>query len=129
MTRTRLAAFVGAGLLVSGLSWSAAQEEQPQKATSKTAEAAKEAYAAFETMYQVGKATTEDVYVWSRRWMDAELKNDPMNKQAVEDHWKRMRELHMRVATLHRAGVAGGEASTLAAAEYYLAEAAAEYGR
>jgi hypothetical protein len=129
MKRTRIAAFIGAGLLVSGLSWSAAQEEQAPQATSKMIERAKAAYVAYETMYQVGQATAEDSYRWSRRWRDAELKRDATNKQAAEDHWKRMLELYRRVSTLNRVGAPGGEASTLAATLYYVAEAEAEYGR
>jgi hypothetical protein len=92
------------------------------------AESARKAYDAYTTMYEVGQATAEDLYLWSDRLMKAEQADDPASKEPAEAHWKRMRDLHKRIAALHQAGVAGGEESSLAAAEYYLAEAEAEYG-
>jgi hypothetical protein len=132
MSRAPFQALAVAVLLAGGsslwLSKSTAQEEQAPELSLK-AESARQAYQAFDTLYAVGQATPEDVYRWSRRLMEAETEADPANQQPAEDHWNRMRTLQRRIAALNAAGRAGGEEGHLAAANYYVAEAAADYGR
>ncbi|MBN8613451.1 MAG: hypothetical protein J0L92_22850 [Deltaproteobacteria bacterium] len=71
-----------------------------------------------------GMATTEEVYVWSVRWLDAERLAAPDRAQAaVMAHLSRMTTLEAEV----RARVATGSApaSAEAACAYYVAEARA----
>jgi hypothetical protein len=90
-------------------------------------EAARRAFNAYSAEYDTGKADLDTLYVWSRRWMDAQRLGQ-RNDEAVRadaDHLARMIKLHGRVDALHRVGGVGGEEATLRAAEFYVAEAKA----
>lgn len=68
-----------------------------------------------------GRATSESVYTWSVRWLDAELANGKPAKQAFADHLVRMTSLESDLAK----AVQAGTASTLDgdAAAYFKLEA------
>ena len=133
MTRTQFRALaVAAALGIGSALWMsklAAQEDQPPKPSSKMADSARKAYVAYNVMYGVGQAMPEEIYRWSRRLMEAELKADPTSKEPAKDHWKRMRDLQNRISTLNKVGAVGGEECHAAAAEYYVAEAESDYWR
>jgi hypothetical protein len=132
MTRTQFQALAVAVALAGGSSlWSSASTAQDDQAADLNlkAETARQAYQTYEVMYAADRATPEDLYRWSRRLMEAELEGDPTNNQPAEDHWNRMRALQRQISALNAAGRAGGEEHYMAAANYYVAEAAADYGR
>jgi hypothetical protein len=58
--------------------------------------------------------------------MEAELKVDHNNHQAVAAHVDRMKALHDRVVAKAKAGVEGGEEANVAAAAYFAEEAKSE---
>ena len=96
-------------------------------------DAAQSAYRLKREGHRVGLAGQDAVYVWSRRWLDAERSfiairwngNDAeiqsRTAQALQEHETRMRALHAGAKTRHEVGE-GGMAS-LASAKFYLAEA------
>jgi hypothetical protein len=108
------------------LAGAAAQESDHEPAESKLETAARATFEATEALYNVGQTDLEDIYRWSRRWMDAELKVNPDNRQPRIDHWRRMKAVFERVAALQANGVAGGEANRFHAAEYFVEEAQLE---
>ena len=56
--------------------------------------AAEKVYKGVSARLQAGTGTTEVVYAWSVRWLDATLDADPKaTKQAFADHVARMKEL------------------------------------
>ena len=86
---------------------------------------AETAYKSHSLAYEAGTADFENLYLWSRRWMDAELRyeKDPSKRRSsMEAHRERMSTLHKRVEAAFQAGAEGGEANKLAAASYYVAE-------
>jgi multidrug resistance efflux pump len=67
---------------------------------------------------------SEDVYTWSVRWLNAErgwIIDAKYRKAALESHLKRMKALQLRVAEMHKSGVA--PLLDVTAAEFYRAEA------
>jgi hypothetical protein len=100
------------------------QNAEQNPASSKLVESARGALEAASALYEVGQADTETVYLWSRRLVDAEIQAGAGNDAALQ-HVARMRKLHDRVATLNRAGVAGGEELKLHATAFYVEEAQA----
>ena len=80
------------------LSRSTAQEDRAPNRISKVVDSAKLALDAYETMYQVGQATAEDVYRWSLRLMEAELLANSTNDAPAQNHRDRMLKLHRQVA-------------------------------
>lgn len=82
-------------------------------------DAAKKAYGLFEIQLNAGATTVDTVYLWSRRWYDAE--RDAGVKTAGADHFARMTKLKTLVA----ANVSSGTASSAetASVDYYVAEA------
>jgi hypothetical protein len=89
-------------------------------------EAAKKTYEATNAGYYAGTAPGPDVYVWSRRWLEAErslAKNDRDQLAALTAHWERMQSLYKRVERLYRAGSKGGESEKYFALRFYVAEA------
>jgi hypothetical protein len=103
------------------------QAEDPEKGQ-RIPEIVKEAELAFrstQAQYQFQQATVEDMYRWSRRWMEAELAHET-NKKAVFDHLARMRDLNKKVEVLFKIGANGGQADYVHATRYYLLEAEAE---
>jgi len=89
-------------------------------------DAAKKAYEAFNAGHDVGTTLTPEVYVWSRRWAEAEralAKTKKEESAALLGHWRRMGDLHAKIEALFRAGANGGERDRYFPAKYYLAEA------
>lgn len=101
-----------------------ADDTEPNPAKSALVTAAKAALEATQTEYEVGQSSAEEIYVWSKRLMEAELASGADRSSAMQ-HVTRMKSLFERVATLARVGAAGGEASTVAATTYYFEEAKA----
>jgi hypothetical protein len=87
---------------------------------------AEKTYEATNASYQVGTEVFANVYVWSRRWLEAEralaeTKDDDLS--ALLGHWNRTYRLHLKIKALYREGIKGGEAEKYRASEYYVAEA------
>lgn len=111
-------------------------EKQPAKAPRASAEARlKAAEAVLETAkqtselttaeYDEGTVTLTEVYVWSRRWLDAQralAKNQEEGLNALRDHLKRMQRLLRITKALRDSGARGGEEQKLRAMRYYVAE-------
>ncbi len=91
------------------------------------ADAAKQAYSATEAAYQAGTIQGIDqLYIWSRRWMEAELKLAAApgeQRKVYMAHLERMKALNRETAAKFNMGAVGGEAEKFHASEYYLAEA------
>ena len=97
----------------------AEEEEEGRPINQKMVTAATQALEVTLARYEVGRATPEEVYIWSRRVVEANL----YSFESVAKHLEAMRELHERVVALNQIGGEGGEAHALHASEYYLAEA------
>jgi beta-lactamase regulating signal transducer with metallopeptidase domain len=100
----------------------------PAQAEAATAmlEAAKKAYEATAAGYDAGTAPLPDLYVWSRRWLEAErnlAKTLKDQRSALMQHWDRMSVTHRKVAAMYFAGSKGGEVEKYYATKFYLAEA------
>jgi len=90
-----------------------------------TADAA-HAYEATKASYEVGTSVMADVYVWSRRWLDAErnlAQTDADEIASLRAHRERMKNLFLKVNALFMFRVKGAEPPKFFAAKYYLAEA------
>jgi hypothetical protein len=97
--------------------------------------AAEETYKAESMEYEIDRVPLDNIYVWSRRRLDADnvlialqhAGDDKMLRaerlEAFERHLARMEKLHERVAALHKAHALGGEASQYHATRFYVAEA------
>ncbi|MFT5683651.1 MAG: hypothetical protein ACI8RZ_004583 [Myxococcota bacterium] len=86
-------------------------------------EAASAAYAAAQTELSTGMGAPEAVYRWSCRWLDSTTSADTAGvRAALAAHQARMVDLQETVTTQVQQGTA--PASGLAAARYYVAEAA-----
>ena len=101
---------------------SQADEEQVVKSESKLVKAAEEAFKATQAEYQFMQSSPEDVYQWSRRWMEAEMK-DGAGDDAIDRHIARMRELQKKIEALYKTGTRGGSLKNFHAANYYLLDA------
>lgn len=66
-----------------------------------------------------GSGTAEDVYRWSRRWLEATKKAD--GTAAIDAHLARMEALQLRVLGLVMVGLTPGSAEV--ACRFYVAEA------
>lgn len=98
-------------------------------------QAAKAAYESTAVEYDLGNVLMENLYVWSRRWLDAELTliaeqwrgNDARMRasraEAFRKHLKRMERLHERIAVLYKAAAIGGEATNYFGSKFFVAEA------
>lgn len=76
--------------------------------------------------YQAGNATLETVIAWSNRWLAADLEFARSREEqlaAARAHFRRIRDIHQKIAALYRTGSRGGEAPAMATADYYLADA------
>lgn len=96
------------------------------KAAKAMLEAAAKTYEATAAGYDAGTAPGQDVYIWSRRWLDAErslAKNDHHQLAALTAHWERMHTLYRKIEALYRHGSKGGEAEKYFAMRFYVAEA------
>jgi hypothetical protein len=99
----------------------AANEGDEAKPDLKLVKAAKATFEATQAHFEVGRANVEDLYRWSKRWLESERSSSAARK----DHAKRMRNLHETVVARQRVGGQGGEAASFHATEFYLAEAEA----
>jgi hypothetical protein len=73
--------------------------------------AAEKAFRSATAMYAAGRATTETVYAWSLRWLDATLDAaldaaPEAAKQPLADHQKRMADLEATVKKMFATGTA-----------------------
>jgi type II secretory pathway component GspD/PulD (secretin) len=94
---------------------------------------AKEMVAAAEKAYQTSTAaylaetvSLEQVFAWSRRWLQAavDAANSPGERGKVyRDHRDRMQQLFDEIRLKYTVGARGGEADRYEAARFYLAEA------
>jgi hypothetical protein len=84
-------------------------------------EAARDAYTAVKAAHDTGTATAEAVYLWSGRWLSAEVEGGVPARTARAAHLGRMRALE----TMVRGRVTGGLATRTEAlaVRYYRAEA------
>jgi len=108
------AAFVAGPTFFDRLGPSVAQAATP----SPRAAAAQQAFKLHEAALQGGGSSAEDVYTWSRRWLDAERAT---NGSAAKDHLTRMKSLDAAV----QKSVSAGSATRAdgAACAFYVAEA------
>ena len=108
--------------------------ETPEEPKSKASQAAAqkmvdEANAAFEpnhAAYEAETVTMDRLYDWSLRWMraaQAASVDDQQKMVAIQAHLDRMRALQKRIALLYKAGMRGGEAKEMRAANFYVSEA------
>jgi len=89
-------------------------------------DAARKVYESTTAAFDCGMSgDPEPLYVWSRRWLEAELReaNATQSKAAYTAHRDRMKVLNEKIDSRARAGTRGGSSENVAAAEYYLAEA------
>ena len=70
-------------------------------------------------VYEVGGASLEDVYRWSRWVMEA----DQFSPLSVKKHTELMEQLHRVALAKMKVAAVGGEEHIVHATEYYLAEA------
>jgi len=118
-------------LLCAWVTWAAPDQESDQRYVSKEQQemidAAGNASEASAALYEVGAGgvTLEGVYIWSRRWADAQALDAPKGEQvkAYMAHRDRMKLLFAKVKAKFDTGVAGGTKDRYEAARYYLAEA------
>jgi hypothetical protein len=98
------------------------ETKAPAEALRAKLRAAAETYKLSFSIVKAGRrdALPEDVYRWSRRWMEAAQELGE-GKAAAEAHLERMRELKRLVKALLEGGLA--TALEAAAADYYVAEA------
>jgi outer membrane protein TolC len=94
------------------------------KAAQSMAKAAQTAYEATVKAFRAGRSDAEKVYVWSRRWLEAQ--HQVADKKAartagLKAHRDRMKDLRQAALTRYRAGQA--PFAEVAGADYYLAEA------
>lgn len=105
--------------------WAGTARSGGAPATSTTAlekarsEAAAKAYDLHEKLYSAGTGSLEDVYLWSRRWCEAE--GGPKNAAAADVHYKRMVVLDAVVKV--KANMGAATQADVAAAAFYRAEA------
>jgi hypothetical protein len=87
--------------------------------------AARDAYQAVTASYEAGTGKLDDVYLWSKRWMQAEIDSGPAGdaKKFYGEHQQRMQQLNAVVSAKHRVGAVGGEGELFTAVTFYLAEA------
>jgi hypothetical protein len=126
MTSQRSAKLATAGMMIGAcvlmaLPTSAENEEQNPVESTLVA-AARAALEATQARFQVGQASADQIYLWSRRLLEAELASGAGRSVALK-HVARMRELSDRAIAAERAGAVGGEPIAVAAARYYLEEA------
>jgi len=123
------ALYLALAILTGGASVAAAEpDESVESLEQQRIAAAQEAYEQNKAMVAAGISTKseEDLYVWSRRWMEAELAttdaNSPQRIATIEKHLKRMQVLEERGKSLHRTGY-DGPTICLPALGYYVMEA------
>lgn len=71
---------------------------------------------------ETGRGSIEDIYTWSKRTMEAEQADGI--KGAAARHHERMVNVKTRVDAIYAVGGPGGDAVSVAAANYYTLESA-----
>jgi type II secretory pathway component GspD/PulD (secretin) len=87
--------------------------------------AAEKAYQASTAAYLAETVSLEQVFAWSRRWLQAavDAANSPGERgKAYRDHRDRMQQLFDEIRLKYTVGARGGEADRYEAARFYLAE-------
>ena len=102
-----------------------AEDPKPEQEKPEILEAAKAALMATQAEYQFGQADVEDIYAWSRRLMEEEIKHGA-NKKAALEHVIRMRNLSQRAEALFKHGAKGGTERKYQATRYYHLKAKAD---
>ena len=94
---------------------------------------ARHAYMESVAMYddRAGGITLESVYLWSKRWAEAQADGVPLEirEKAFLAHRERMELLKKKVDAKHKAAAAGGEEDKYCASHYYFAEAESLLGK
>ena len=86
--------------------------------------AAERAYWGHKASYEAGRATAEDLYLWSRRWMEAAQSASDRREDkiaAAREHLARMTQMEAVIVTQSETGLASTAAES--AAEFYRVEA------
>ena len=104
------------------VSLSQADEDKAAQPKSKLVLTAEAALEATQAQFQFQQATVEDVYIWSRRLLEAERANGA-GQSALTSHVARMANLRKKVAALRMAGAPGGSPDKYFATTFYLLEA------
>ena len=94
------------------------REVVAEAAPSPKIQAAQQAFKLYEASYRAGTGSIESVYIWSRRWLDAER---VPHRNAAKSHLVRMQALEAEAKKRVAAGT--GNQAEAAAAAFYLAEA------
>ncbi|HEV3341975.1 MAG TPA: hypothetical protein VG125_16525, partial [Pirellulales bacterium] len=147
MKKTVLVGSLGTLVLLAAVQWrlgaSAAhavdQEVEPSRGQLKVdrsvlermSAAAAKTFEATHASYEVGTEIMSNVYVWSRRWLEAEralARTDAEEIAALEAHRARMKQLMLKIRALYMTGTKGGEMEKFNATRFYLAEADAWLG-
>ena len=121
-----LAIVLAADLRVSNSNPAEGKLEQP---ATPLVNSAQDTLAEIEKSYEIGRASAEDVYLWSRRVAEAARRESPdaaLGITAAQEHVDRMKLLHVRVAKLHDLGMESGEKAVFQATRYYVAAAEQE---
>ncbi len=90
-----------------------------QDPAAERAEAAQQTYEAALMSLDMGAGSAEEVYRWSKRWLEAT--RSEQGKAAEEAHLTRMEALQTKVSSLTAGGMLPGSAAV--ACRYYVAEA------
>jgi beta-lactamase regulating signal transducer with metallopeptidase domain len=101
-------------------------DANPSRQVTEMIDAAKKAFSASQAAYDAGTITMDNVYVWSRHWLQASLAGATNQKQRLDgylDHRARMMQLFKKTSALFHAGSKGGEADKYYATKFYVAEA------
>jgi hypothetical protein len=121
--------YVGIAGLLSCMGWlcisPAPAEEGIVGAPTTIAEAAEAAYRATSASYEAGRGTAEDIYLWSKRLMEAQ-QADGKHPNAKAEHLARMAQFYQKVSALYATGSKGGDESRYYATMFYLLEARAD---
>jgi hypothetical protein len=113
----------GSTVAVVGAMAQPAGQKGPSNAA-RLADVAERAFLLYREQYSIGRAKPEDLYVWSRRWMQAAQAASNMREHklaAAQAHLSRMGALEHEIVDRNEAGVAP-QAEVLAA-EFYRLEA------
>ena len=126
MNSGRYVAIAFVSLIVGWFLVRSASQAKPAEAiqqNDRLVEAAQQAYTLYKATYEMGRTELDDVYRWSKRLMEAELRSDNHRDTAISNHVDRMSTLHKDVAAKFAIGAQGGSAADYHASIYYLEEA------
>jgi hypothetical protein len=114
--------------LVTATAWAGlpnAPDPKPTVTEQARIDAATKTFALVEIQYQSGASSADAVYLWSTRWLHAQLEVGTASKKgrhdAAADHLARMKKLATSIGKSVAAGI--GSKTDGEAAKYYVAEA------